>query len=78
MRTAFSVTDLFTISDLCASRETPTPAPLGSPRAPVTPAVLVTRLHRIAAMCTPGRPLYPIVAELRYLADVLDHLDKTT
>ena len=50
-----------------------TPFPAGSV---VTAAHLNARLEQICAMCTAGQPLKPIIAELRYLADALDTIDR--
>ena len=50
-----------------------TPFPVGSE---ITAANLNARLEKIRAMCTAGQPLKPIIAELRYLADALDTIDR--
>lgn len=42
----------------------------------ITSAHLNARLEQIRAMCTAGAPLKPIIAELRYLANALDTIDR--
>lgn len=65
------------IADLYDERpeHQPEPLPVGEV---LTASLLNDRLTKIQSMCTAGQPLYPIIAELRYLADVLEHVDRST
>jgi hypothetical protein len=66
------------VADLYLTRPAHKPEPLGPKGAVLSTAMLHARLDSIRAMCVAGAPLYPIVAELRYVADELDRIDKLT
>lgn len=65
------------VADLAADRPEHHPAPL-EPGTPLSATLLHQRLDRIKDMCATGQPIYPIIVELRYLADVLDEADRLT
>lgn len=66
----FSVADLF-----CPPAAAVPPGEI-RPVDPFLATVLRQRLERITLMYNQKQPLYIITAELRHLADVLDHLGK--
>jgi hypothetical protein len=65
-------------ADLAWSRPVHHPVPLAAAGTLLTATLLRQRMSAIRDMCTAGQPLYVIVTELRYLADELDRVDKST
>lgn len=65
------------VADLYDDRPEHHPEPLPADEV-LTALLLNGRLAKIRSMCTAGQPLYPIIAELRYLADALEHVDRST